>query len=128
MLIQNLGNVASPPPKPASNGGASVPVENAQITDKVVAHKTQQPDTTATVSKPTSAQLQGVVDDINRTMKSMNKNLEFSVDKDSNRTVVKMVDVDTGEVIRQFPSEEALAISRSIDEQLKQGMFIKQKA
>jgi len=69
-----------------------------------------------------------VVDDINRTMKSMNKNLEFSVDKDSNRTVVNMVDVDTGEVIRQFPSEEALAISRSIDEQLKQGMFIKQKA
>jgi flagellar protein FlaG len=108
-----------------------VSVDTAQITDTAPTTAAPQPVESAVsskpVAKPTTAQLQGVVDDINRTMKSMNKNLEFSVDKESNRTVVKMLDSETGEVIRQFPSEEALGIAQSI-EQMRQGMLLKQKA
>lgn len=42
-------------------------------------------------------------------------NLRFSVDNETGKTVVRVVDVSTGETIRQMPSEEVLAISRSID-------------
>lgn len=52
--------------------------------------------------------------------------LEFSIDRDSGRTVVKMVDTETKEVVRQFPSEEMLAISRSIEKM--SGLMINEKA
>jgi flagellar protein FlaG len=49
------------------------------------------------------------------------------VDEDTDRLVVKLTDRETGELIRQFPSEETLAISRSIGE-FQQGFLLKQKA
>ena len=52
--------------------------------------------------------------------------LEFSVNKDDGRTIVRVVDRDTQKLIRQMPSEEAIAISRSIDRM--QGFLLKMKA
>lgn len=76
---------------------------------------------------PSSAQLKEAVKAINRAMQQSNRNLEFSVDADTDRLVVKLTDGETGELIRQIPSEETLAISRSIGE-FQQGMLLKQKA
>jgi flagellar protein FlaG len=72
-------------------------------------------------------ELKSAVDAINKVMQQSNQNLEFSVDTDTHRTVVRMVDTSTGELIRQFPSEATLAISREID-QFRQGLLLKQKA
>ena len=44
----------------------------------------------------------------------LRRNLQFSVDEDSGRTVIKVVDTDSEEVIRQIPPEEILNISRSL--------------
>jgi len=77
--------------------------------------------------QPSIAELKSAVATINQAMQQSGRNLEFSVDTDTNRTVVKMVDTSTGELIRQFPSEATLAISRGI-EQLQQGLLLKQKA
>jgi flagellar protein FlaG len=41
--------------------------------------------------------------------------LEFSVDDESGRTVVKVVDAQTKELIRQIPSEEVLAVARNLE-------------
>jgi flagellar protein FlaG len=38
----------------------------------------------------------------------MNKGLEFSVDKDSGRDVIKVIDKNSGDLIKQYPSEEVL--------------------
>ncbi len=57
---------------------------------------------------------------------STSSSLQFSLDQDSGRTVVKMVDTETEEVLRQFPSEEMLAISKSIDRM--QGLLINREA
>lgn len=46
---------------------------------------------------------------------SVNTSLQFSLDQDSGRTVVKMIDTATDEVLRQLPSEDILAISKSIE-------------
>jgi flagellar protein FlaG len=77
--------------------------------------------------QPSVEQLNGAVAAINKVMQQSNQNLEFSVDTDTHRTVVKMVDTSTGALIRQFPSEAALAISREI-EQFQQGLLLTQKA
>lgn len=53
------------------------------------------------------------------------KNLQFSVDQDLNAVIVKVVDGDTKEVIRQIPSEEAVRLARSMDKPL--GKLIEQE-
>ncbi|OIQ97442.1 flagellar protein FlaG [mine drainage metagenome] len=52
--------------------------------------------------------------------------VEFSVDKDSNRTVVKVIDLETKQVIRQYPNEDVLAMSKVLDK--FQGLMVKQTA
>lgn len=52
--------------------------------------------------------------------------IQFSVDSDSGKTVVKVVDRGTQEVIRQFPSKEALEIAGALDR--FQGLLVKQQA
>ncbi|WP_157648584.1 flagellar protein FlaG [Thiobacillus denitrificans] len=62
----------------------------------------------------------------NAYMQSVSSNLQFSLDQDTGHTVVRMIDTETEEVLRQFPSEEMLAISRSIDRM--QGLLINREA
>lgn len=75
----------------------------------------------------TSGQLQNAADSINKAMQQSNKSLEFTVDTSTKKSVVKLIDSETGDTIRQFPSEEMLAISRSID-QFQKGLLLKQEA
>jgi len=71
--------------------------------------------------------LESAVAALNLTMQQSNQSLEFSVDTNTQRTVVKMVDTSTGELIRQFPTEATLAISRGID-QFQQGLLLTNQA
>jgi flagellar protein FlaG len=132
MLIQNPSNMAQAP-QPArlasdsapnvvvampSNVGAnpSTAVELPQIAVPQVAEQ-----------EPSPEQLKSVLENINRTLRQSNRNLEFSIDETTKRSLVKVVDTETGDVIRQFPSKEAIAISRAI-EQFQQGLLVKQEA
>jgi len=65
--------------------------------------------------KVDDAQVQRAAAAIDERITTIAPNLRFSVDSDTGKTVVKVVDISTGETIRQMPSEEVLAISRSID-------------
>ena len=47
------------------------------------------------------------------------------VDSESDRVVVRIVDTQTKQTIRQIPSEEMLAISKSLDQLT--GLLIQQK-
>jgi flagellar protein FlaG len=77
--------------------------------------------------QPSPAQLKGAVDNFNKVMQQANQSLEFSIDSDTKKPVIRLIDTETGELIRQIPSEEMLAIARSID-QFQQGMLLKQNA
>ena len=55
---------------------------------------------------------------INTMFQNENRSLQFKVDEDSGRTVINVVDSNTGEQIKQIPSEELLEISRRIVAQL----------
>ncbi len=114
MLIQNLGN-AVPVAQPTgyiSNDGPKVVTGNPHV---------------VVPNRPSETQLKGAVDSMNNAMRQAHQSLEFSVDAASHTTVVKMTDTETGQVISQFPSDAALAISRSI-EQLQAGALLQRKA
>jgi len=79
--------------------------------------------------QPSSEQLKKAADNINRAMQQANQNLEFefSMDTDTKKTVVKVVDKQTGELVRQIPSEETVAIARSID-RFQRSLLLNRKA
>jgi flagellar protein FlaG len=52
--------------------------------------------------------------------------LKFTVAEGSDIPVIRVEDSKTGELIRQIPSEEMVAISRALEEQM-QGMMLKEK-
>lgn len=62
---------------------------------------------------------------INEFVESMTTDIQFSVDKETNRTVVKVLSRKNGEVIRQIPSEEVLKIAKVLDE--LEGLIIREK-
>lgn len=81
------------------------------------------------IEQPSSEQLKDAADTLNQAMRESNQSLEFefSVDTYTKKTVVRVVDTSTGELVRQIPSKEVLAIARSID-QFQNGLLLSQKA
>lgn len=69
--------------------------------------------------------LQSSIDALNEFIKPQNTSLEFSIDDESGTVVVKVTDKETKEVIKQFPSEEALELAKALDK-LK-GLLVQQK-
>ena len=57
------------------------------------------------------------INQLNDYVQNTQRDLEFSVDKDSGVTVVKVIDTKSEKVIRQMPTEEALKFARSLVEQ-----------
>ena len=61
-------------------------------------------------SAMTPKQLEKVAQQLQDFMGEMNRSLEFLVDKDSGRDVIKVLDKSTGDLVKQYPSEEVLSI------------------
>ena len=55
------------------------------------------------------------VDQLKSFVKEAQRNLDFSVDDSSGQFVVKVMDGDSGKMIRQIPSEELLRLSEQLD-------------
>lgn len=59
--------------------------------------------------------LQAAVEQINRTLRDMNNSIQFEFDKGTGKTIVRVIDDETQDVLMQYPSEAVLAIARSLD-------------
>ena len=70
-----------------------------------------------------SVELEKAVQGLNEHVQSVQRELQFSVDKDSGHTVIKVMDIATKEVIRQIPSEEALSVARQLNEGAELELF-----
>ena len=62
-----------------------------------------------------AAEVESAVSQISEFVQNFQRDLRFSIDEDSDRLVVKVVDSETQEVIRQIPSEETLRIAKNLD-------------
>ena len=77
---------------------------------------------------PTLDQVHQAVSQLNQSSQAKSQGLEFSVDSDTKRTVVKVIDQTTKEVLRQIPSPEALEIAKSLESKSSTGLLIQQTA
>lgn len=71
-------------------------------------------------------QVQDVARQLQQIAEPVARNLQFSVDGETGKTVIRVVDSATKEVIRQIPNEEVLAVARAMDR--LQGLLLRSKA
>lgn len=63
-------------------------------------------------------QLSEKAEQLNQQMKLLGQSVVFSVDENTQSSVVKVIDKTTDEVIRQFPTEGSLQIMKNIQQYL----------
>ena len=71
------------------------------------------------------AELEEAVEKLNALV-SRATTILFSLDEESGRPIIRVVDTETQTVLRQIPNEEALAMSRNMDR--LQGLVLRQQA
>ncbi|MGE8321465.1 MAG: flagellar protein FlaG [Pseudomonas sp.] len=91
-----------------------------QVAEKPVTRSTEarKTDDEHKDSQPVhdAAKVKSAVSEIEKFLKASQRNLEFSMDEESGKVVVKVIASDSGELIRQLPSEEALRIAHSLSD------------
>ena len=60
--------------------------------------------------------VKAAVENLRNFVNDMQRELQFSVDEDSGRTIITVIDSDSGKIIRQIPPEEILQLARSVAE------------
>lgn len=84
------------------------------------------PSSAQTVAVEQKQQVEEAVKAVKEFIQPMASNLAFEIDDDTGRTIIKITEASTGELIRQIPSEEMLEIAKALDR--LQGLLVKQKA
>ena len=74
----------------------------------------------------TDSDLKQAIDVSNSALKQIASSLEFAQDKSTGKTLIRVYDRTTNELIRQFPTEEMIAIAKAVDN--FKGLLIHQKA
>lgn len=124
MTIDSIGSVATGRPAERQIAGAdAAPPPGA----------TRSPATTvdtanAVKGAPSLEQVNRAVSELNKSPQAKSQGLEFSIDTDSKRTVVKVIDQSTKEVLRQIPTPEALEIAKAMEAKSTKGVLIQQTA
>ena len=78
------------------------------------------------------AKVNQAVSDLNDFVQNVQRSVHFSMDEDNGETIVRVIDKDTNELIRQIPTEEMLNIAKSLEEQMAsnkgEGLILKVQA
>lgn len=99
-------------------------ISSASATERVANRVQQNQDTgsaKATV-EPTATELKAAVESANEALKANKSDLQFTLDPDLKKPVVKIIDRETKDVLRQIPSVEMLELSKAIEKM--QGVLV----
>lgn len=135
MAIQSIESSILSPQSPPSTSGKTAAGELRSTPppqqNMAAGASKANPDTASQKSdsqkeQPTSDSLKDAVERLNKFIGGANDQIQFTVDKDTDLTVVKIIDRETKQLIRQFPSAEAVQIAKVLDR--LQGLLIRDKA
>jgi flagellar protein FlaG len=101
VMIRNAASALLTTPTKADQGGKVLPALGKGL-----------PETSKSEASP--ERVQEAVSRIQSYLSESQRELQISIDKGSGRTVVRVVNPETQEVIRQIPNEEILKLAASI--------------
>lgn len=97
---------------PVTSEQQSVQAESSSTQPSIDSEKGKVVEQAA--DKSSVKEVETAVAEVNEFVQSQSRQLNFSIDEKSNRSVVKVTDSDTGDVIRQLPSDEVLKLAARI--------------
>ncbi|MBA6365496.1 flagellar protein FlaG [Colwellia sp. BRX8-4] len=133
-LDLNSSNLTSEYAKSQNTGNSESKVSlekgndnNIKQANNVIQHEEVDKNANKTDEKQalTPEQLEKVAQQLQVFVGEMNRGLEFSVDKDSGRDVIKVVDKASGDLVKQYPSEEVLTLVAKLSDMV--GGFVDAK-
>ena len=87
-----------------------------QARNQEVSSKSEQNrDASAIDQEAVRDRLEDSVSQLKDLVQSVQRDLQFSIDDFSGKTVITVLDSRTAEIIRQIPSDEVLALARNIE-------------
>lgn len=114
-------------PVPAPLSGVVVPHERAPAEPKKEAVANATPPAPEVKLTPVGIEaVREAAQQISEFLRKSAPSIEFVVDDAAQNVIVRIVDAETKRLIRQIPSEEALAIARALHRQ--GGLLVSQKA
>ena len=117
LVVSDISSGTSLPSLNTDIGKVSPAIQAEQVTSKEMSDlKRTQP------IKLDAAELESAVSKLNDLVEQQKRNIRFSIDKDTDRTVIQLLD-SNGDVLKQIPSEEVLAILKGIES--NKGLFLK---
>ena len=100
--------------------GASIPTSRTHDTSEVAqakaANQVVEEQKSQSMTEPDREQVLAAVADMQDYVQAAGRNIQFQLDDESGRMVVKVTEASTGDVIRQMPSEEALRLAGNLAE------------
>ncbi len=111
MDVSNITSVAALP-RQARDG--QVPVGSAQQAAKQTASAASAD--TSSDAQADSGSIDAAVADIQSFVQTVKRGLNFNVDDSSGEVVVKVIDTDSGKLVRQIPSEELLKLAERLED------------
>lgn len=113
---------------PATSARISAPTAAAvQVSEPVEVVNQADLETQPAETQPTAEKLQAAVTKLNEHVQNLARTLSFSIEESTGRTVIKVYDAETDELIRQIPPEETLKLAEILGEQTN-SLLIKEQA
>lgn len=120
-----LGGVGASTPRVGSGERPAAPVPSADSGGAPQLERAA-PDAGSPPEEPLAA-VKMAIEVLNRTIAASRSSVEFQLDEISGRSVVRVVDTQTSELIRQYPTEEFMEISRTVSV-LAEGLLLRTEA
>ena len=121
-------HTAQPLAVPASaNRGQVNQSSPAETTDEAPAPVREQVASGASPSEREALDVEKIVKDMKDYVQNVKRELEFSVDEESGRTIITVKDSETNEVIRQIPPEDLLYLVKALQKNSAH-LFVEAKA
>lgn len=110
--------------RPAKIQAVQPPIESQVDAARKVANRSREQE--ALQQPATVTGVQEAVDEINKVLHYMNERLEFSIHEATNRVMVRVLDRETDEVLREIPPEQILDLVAKLQELV--GLLVDKRA
>ena len=105
----------------------TLPQQNSIQTEKVNSVGNTQATQAVTEKAALPVQeIEKITQHLNDLMKDLKVGLNFEINKNDGQIIIKVVDTETKQVIRQIPSEESLHLRKTLDS--TQGVILRTEA
>lgn len=96
-------------PAPAATTGPSA------VVPTLPGLRSPTPPAAATAQRDAGVDITAVVARANEAMMAARNGIEFTYDRGSGKSIVRVIDRESGQLIRQIPSEDMLVLARALD-------------